>query len=123
MRARAYKHVFGADLAAVRQVGDLFRRKHLLEFCCSLASLRGMRLIGDDGKRLAFGGRQLADLFEREGKCLDGADDDLLARCQRLRKLSAFARPSDLIGGHHPVVRWKSNSASWSCDRSRFGQR
>ena len=88
------------------------RRKHLLEFCRSLSSLRGMRLIGDDGKRLTFGGRQLTDLFERERKRLDGADDDLLALCQRLRQLSALAVASDLMVATTPVVRWKSNSAS-----------
>ena len=42
--------------------------------------------------RLAFGGRQLADFFERERKCLDRANDDLLARSERLRELPAFAR-------------------------------
>ena len=51
-----------------------------------------MRLVGDDGKPLAFGGREFADFFERERKCLDRANDDLLARCERLRKLPAFAR-------------------------------
>ena len=51
--------------------------------------------------RLALGGRELADLLQREGEGLDGADDDLLARRQRLRELPALAGALGLDGGDH----------------------
>ena len=50
-----------------------------------------MRLIRDHREALALHRGELADLLQREGEGLDGADDDLLARAQRLGQLLALA--------------------------------
>jgi len=43
-----------------------------------------MRLVGDHREMLALAHRQIAHGVQGEGEGLDGADDDLLARRQRL---------------------------------------
>ena len=74
-----------------------------------------MRLVGDDGEPLALRRRQFAHRLQRKGKGLDGADDDLLARRQRLGELAALAAPSLLMVATTPCVRSKSESASCNC--------
>src|ERR1700730_1120377 len=85
------KHVFRAELAPISQLRKLLRREHVLELCSGFAGLGRVRLIGDDRERLALGGGQLANLFERKGERLDCADDDLLASSKRLRQLTTLA--------------------------------
>ena len=84
------QHVFGADLAAVVEFGKLLCREHLFQLGRRLAGLRGVRLVGDDGKPLAVGRGQLAYRVQREREGLDRADDDLLALRQRIGELLAL---------------------------------
>ena len=51
-------------------------------------------------KRLPWVAASSCTAFEREGKGLDGADDDLLARRQRLGQLAALAAAFALDRGH-----------------------
>src|SRR5258705_290115 len=51
-----------------------------------------MCLVSDDRKPLALCRCELPNLLQCKRKGLDGADDDLLACLQRLRKLSALTR-------------------------------
>src|SRR6266404_4180002 len=94
------QQVFGADLATILQLGKLLGGQHLLELRGGLAGLRGMCLVRDHREPLALGRRELAYLFEREGEGLNGADNDLFARRERLGELSALARTFRFDGGN-----------------------
>ena len=73
------QNVFVADFPAVGQLVQLLGAQQLLQLGRRFAGLAGMGFVGNHGKALALGGRQLLHLGQGEGEGLDGADDDLLA--------------------------------------------
>ncbi len=89
------------DFATILELLPLLGAKHLLQLRRRLARLRTVRLIGDHGESFALGRRQLSDLFQRERKGLDGADDDLLVPGERLGKFAALAAAFSLDGGYN----------------------
>ena len=108
--------VFGADFAAVAQFLHFLGGQHGLQLGRRLAGLRAVRLVGDHREALALGGGQLAHGFEGKGKCLDRADDDLLAFARAPCASSPLLLPlSPLIVATTPVSARKSKIASCNC--------
>ena len=109
------EHIFGADLAAVSSSCNSSADSTAFNFAAASPVCEECASSAITANRLPCVAASSCTAFERKGKGLDRADDDLLAAASASASSPLLLAPSPLIVATTPVVRSKSKSASCSC--------